>query len=80
MTIQHARDWLAIHNTSPETWEGVESFIEKRDVAYGELREQMAEGIDPGYHHGAPTQTCAQCGTAHLPADFKFCGNCGAAL
>ncbi len=25
-TIGHGRDWLAIHNTSPETWEGVRSF------------------------------------------------------
>ncbi len=26
LTIGHGREWLAIHNTSPETWEGVTSF------------------------------------------------------
>lgn len=80
LTVQHARDWLAIHNTSPETWEGVESFIEKRDVGYAELREQMAAGKDPSYHHGAPSQVCPSCGTQHLPAEFAYCGVCGQSL
>ncbi|NDJ84764.1 MAG: hypothetical protein GYB66_02655 [Chloroflexi bacterium] len=80
LTIQHARDWLAIHNTSPETWEGVEAFVDKRDVDYATLREKMAEGIDPGYHHGPPTQTCPQCGARHLPAGHQYCGVCGAEL
>lgn len=79
-TIQHARDWLAIHNTSPETWEGVESFIEKREVDYTSLRQQMTDGNDPAYHHGAPTQTCPNCRAEHLPAEHRFCGVCGAAL
>lgn len=80
VTIQHARDWLAIHNTSPETWEGVESFLEKREVDYAGLREEMAEGSDPAYHHGPPSQTCSSCGATHLPAEHQFCGVCGTAL
>lgn len=80
LTIQHARDWLAIHNTSPETWEGVESFVEKREVDYTGIRERMAAGEDPAYHHGPPTQTCPACGAAHLPSQHRFCGVCGANL
>lgn len=80
LTIQHARDWLAIHNTSPETWEGVESFVEKREVDYTGIRERMVAGDDPAYHHGPPTQTCPACGVAHLPSQHRFCGVCGATL
>ena len=80
LTIQHARDWLAVHNTSPETWEGVESFIDKRDVGYKNIRLDMETGRDPAYHHGPPTQTCPYCETTHIPADFIFCGVCGKPL
>lgn len=80
LTIQHARDWLAVHNSSPETWEGVESFIEKRDVGYENIRLDMEMGRDPAYHHGPPTQSCPYCETTHIPADFIFCGVCGKPL
>ncbi len=33
-TIGHAREWLSLHNTSPEVREGIEAFIEKRPVDY----------------------------------------------
>jgi enoyl-CoA hydratase/carnithine racemase len=32
LTIGHARDWLAIHNYSPETKEGIAAFTEKRPI------------------------------------------------
>lgn len=38
MTIGHARDWLSIHNRSPEVHEGVNAFLEKRDPLYDEMR------------------------------------------
>jgi len=38
-TIGHARDWLALHNLSPEVHEGVNAFLEKRPVDYAKLRE-----------------------------------------
>lgn len=47
LTIGHGRDWLAIHNTSPETWEGVRSFNEKRPPNYADLRERWAEDRAP---------------------------------
>jgi enoyl-CoA hydratase/carnithine racemase len=34
LTIGHARDWLAIHNLSPEVAEGMRAFVEKRPVDY----------------------------------------------
>ena len=47
LTIGHGRDWLAIHNTSPETWEGVRAFNEKRKPDYAEIRRRWAEDDAP---------------------------------
>ena len=47
LTIGHGRDWLAIHNTSPETWEGVRAFNEKRKPDYAEIRRRWAEDAAP---------------------------------
>ncbi len=51
-TIGHGRDWLAVHNTSPETWEGVQSFEEKRKPDYGEIRRRWAEDDAPEWLGG----------------------------
>ena len=77
MTIGHARDWLAIHNTSPEVLEGVQAFQEKRSPDYAALRDRMEEDRSPEYPHGAPTRSCPQCGAKNLPAQFEYCGKCG---
>lgn len=42
MTIGHARDWLSIHNLSPEVAEGMKAFVEKRPVNYGAVRRGRA--------------------------------------
>jgi enoyl-CoA hydratase/carnithine racemase len=47
LTIGHGRDWLAIHNTSPETWEGVRSFNEKREPDYSKIRSRWTEDESP---------------------------------
>lgn len=52
LTIGHGRDWLAIHNTSPETWEGVQSFNEKRAPDYEEIRRRWAEDDAPEWLGG----------------------------
>ncbi len=52
LTIGHGRDWLAIHNTNPETWEGVKSFNEKRLPNYAELRRRWAEDDAPEWIEG----------------------------
>lgn len=51
-TIGHGRDWLAIHNTSPETWEGVRAFGEKRKPDYDEIRRRWAEDAAPEWLDG----------------------------
>jgi enoyl-CoA hydratase/carnithine racemase len=51
-TIGHGRDWLAIHNTSPETWEGVRAFNEKRDPDYESIRQRWAEDGAPEWLDG----------------------------
>ena len=52
LTIGHGRDWLAIHNTSPETWEGVLSFNEKRPPNYAALRRRWSEDEAPEWIEG----------------------------
>ena len=54
LTIGHGRDWLAIHNTSPETREGVRSFEEKRPPDYLEIRRRWAEDDSPEWPDGHP--------------------------
>lgn len=53
LTIGHGRDWLAIHNTSPETWEGVNAFRAKRSPDYAGLRRRRAEDRAPEWLHGS---------------------------
>lgn len=52
LTIGHGRDWLATHNTSPETWEGVRAFEEKRKPDYEAIRKQWAEDTAPEWLDG----------------------------
>ena len=53
-TIGHGREWLAIHNTSPETWEGVNAFDQKREPDYDSIREKWAEDRGPEWLEGEP--------------------------
>ncbi|HEX7067252.1 MAG TPA: enoyl-CoA hydratase-related protein [Candidatus Limnocylindria bacterium] len=69
-TIEHARDWLAVHSTSDETKEAVRAFHEKRPPRYEALR---------GFEAGAG-QVCPNCGEQGLPANHAFCGLCGTGL
>jgi hypothetical protein len=80
MTVMHARDWLTIHADSAETEEGLRSFYEKREVDYDKLRAPKIAGGSPDSPWGNFSRTCGNCGASQIPADFKFCGNCGHAL
>lgn len=80
MTIGHARDWLSIHNTSPETHAAERAFAAKRRPDYDALHQAYADDAHPEYFWGAPFAACPHCGAQNLPQDFKFCGQCGQAL
>lgn len=79
-TIPHAQEWLALHYMGREPWEGMTAFVEKRPVDFAGLRSRWAEGRSPETVWGAPAGACPQCGAKGLPAEFQYCGQCGAAL
>ncbi len=56
LTVGHGREWLAVHNTSPETREGVQAFLEKRPPDYAEIRRRWAEDEAPEWPEGHPPQ------------------------
>jgi enoyl-CoA hydratase/carnithine racemase len=69
-TVQHARDWLAVHSTADETKEAVAAFHEKRKPRFSDLRRMQAgEG-----------RACPECRETGLSAAAKFCSECGAGL
>ncbi len=80
ITIGHARDWLTVHNTAPETHLAERAFAAKQPPPYDQLRQAYAADEHPEYFWGVPKVVCANCGAENLPAEFKFCGNCGAGL
>jgi enoyl-CoA hydratase/carnithine racemase len=69
-TVEHARDWLAVHSTADETKEAVAAFHEKRKPRFAELR-RLESGAG---------RTCPECGATGLPASHAYCGECGTAL
>ncbi|MBI4319686.1 MAG: enoyl-CoA hydratase/isomerase family protein [Chloroflexi bacterium] len=79
-TIGHARDWLSVHFTSAETYEGMKSFVEKRPTEYARFRKLAAEGKSSEFLWGPYAHTCPECGAKGIPSEFKFCGVCGGKL
>lgn len=80
LTIGHARDWLTLHFTDSEPYEGMTAFVEKRKPDYRGLRRRAAEGGSSEYLFGPPAKTCSKCGTKGLAECFEYCGLCGAKL
>ena len=80
VTARHARDWLTVHATSWEPYEGVQAFIEKRPADYKTIRERAAAGKSSEFLWGAPTQRCDNCGAKGIPEGFDYCGRCGSKL
>lgn len=79
-TISHARDWLSTHFTGMEPYEGMTAFVEKRESRYRWLREKAAEGGSSEFVWGPYAHTCPKCGAKGIPAEFDYCGVCGAEL
>lgn len=80
-TAGHARDWLSIHYTSLEPYEGMTAFVEKRKADYVGMRQRAAdpEGSSE-FLWGPYALECVSCGAKGLPAFFDHCGKCGAPL
>ena len=80
-TTGHARDWLAVHYTSLEPYEGMTAFVEKRKADYVGLRQKAADPNGSSeFLWGPYAKQCAKCGAKGLPKHFEHCGKCGASL
>ncbi|HEX9035409.1 MAG TPA: enoyl-CoA hydratase-related protein [Ktedonobacterales bacterium] len=79
-TAGHAREWLALHYTSLEPYEGMHAFVEKRRPGHLDVRQRAASGGSSEFVWGPYNQTCSACGASGIPAEFAFCGRCGAQL
>lgn len=81
LTVRHAQDWLALHYTDYEPFEGMSAFAHKRPVDFAAVRRRAVEpGGSPETPWGAHVRTCKSCGAEGLPASFKHCGVCGGGL
>ena len=80
-TTGHARDWLAVHYTSLEPYEGMTAFVEKRKADYVGMRERAADPNGSSeFLWGPYSQACPKCEAKGIPAHFEFCGKCGGEL
>lgn len=79
-TIGHARDWLSLHFTSLEPYEGMTAFVEKRPADYLGIRKRAAEDKSSEFLWGPYTKTCKSCGAKGIPEEFAYCGKCGKKL
>jgi 6-oxocyclohex-1-ene-1-carbonyl-CoA hydrolase len=81
LTVRHAQDWLALHYTDYEPFEGMNAFRQKRSVDFAAVRRRSVEpGGSPETPWGAHVAACSSCGAEGLPTAFVYCGECGAAL
>ncbi|MBI3933405.1 MAG: enoyl-CoA hydratase/isomerase family protein [Acidobacteria bacterium] len=79
-TVGHGADWLAMHFTGLEAFEGMSAFNQKRRADYKMVRDRLASDDSPETPCGANIVECPACGATGLPARFTHCGGCGAAL
>ena len=56
------------------------AFVKKRQPDYRGIRPRAAEGRSSEFLWGPYAHTCQVCGAKGIPAEFKFCGNCGEQL
>jgi enoyl-CoA hydratase/carnithine racemase len=81
LTVRHAQDWLALHYTDYEPFEGMSAFAHKRPVDFAAVRRRAVEtGGSPETPWGAHIRACKSCGAEGLPASFAHCGVCGGTL
>lgn len=79
-TIGHARDWLSLHFSSKEVYEGMKGFVKKQKPDYLGIREDSSQGKSTETLWGSNTVCCPNCKTEGLPRHFTFCGQCGSRI
>lgn len=79
-TFHEGRDFWSLQSATPEPLEGISAFLEKRSPDHLKMRREAAAGKTVEYLWGPPTKACPSCNTRNLPADFEYCGKCGAKL
>ena len=79
-TVGHAQEWLALHFATPEPYEGMHAFVDKRPARVAELRQRLAKGEGTDFLHGPPSRSCGSCGETGLPEQFRYCGRCGSPI
>jgi enoyl-CoA hydratase/carnithine racemase len=81
LTARHAQDWLALHYSAYEPFEGMNAFAKKRPVDFAAVRRRAVEpGGSPETPWGAHVRGCPVCGAEGLPSTFAHCGVCGSKL
>jgi hypothetical protein len=56
------------------------AFVEKRKPDYRGIRRKAAAGGSSEFVWGPYVGACDSCGAKGIPAEFDFCGKCGAPL
>jgi enoyl-CoA hydratase/carnithine racemase len=80
LTWEHAKEWFSLHIGSVEPCEGLWAFKEKREREYKKIRKFIGEGKDTQFPFGPYLAKCKKCRTEYLPAESKYCLNCGEKL
>ena len=80
LTFPHNRNWATMHYNSPEMYEGISSFVEKRPTDHVKFRRLAAQGIPSEFPRGGLTKTCGACGATALPAKSRYCCDCGKSI
>ncbi|MBI4243514.1 MAG: enoyl-CoA hydratase/isomerase family protein [Planctomycetes bacterium] len=80
MTVGHAADWLSLHFTTVEPYEGMAAFTEKRKPDYAGIRNKLADGKSPEFLWGPYSKQCGKCSAKGIPEEFDYCGVCSAKL
>lgn len=63
ITIGHVRDWLTVHTSAPEIFEGINAFKQKKPIDYEKVRQGLL-------------RQCPAC-DATMPVRYAYCGECG---
>ncbi len=77
MTVGHAKDWLSLHFSSYEAYEGMQGFVEKKPPDYMKIRNKASSGLSSETMWGPNIKNCNNCGARGIPQEFEFCGKCG---